>query len=818
GTATPTIYLEDAEAGIAIYAKNTSLAVGDKLNGIVGGKGYVYNGLTELTSITGFEKTTGAEVPCTEVTLALLAEDGMDAWESRRVIVKDLTITSAMNNRNATVEQNGISFTIREGASGCTGEKLSSAENGIASVVGYFQDYNSTTQLNVWSEDDIDLTEKVDAQVVFDVEEGAGTNESPLAYTIGEDNTFPTAVVKDSEGNVIDGATVTYSTTNGSYISVDAETGVVTLKKYASKSNNVHVTATFAGNAEYKSATADYYLTIAKGTPVINFSESTVSVALDGTAGQAATVDTEKYGNLAVTYTSSNPDVASFADANNATLTLNAEGTTTISAKTVSNDAWNQSDKVTYTLTVTAPTAGYAFVTLNACGNDVEGGATELKVVKGRTVTLPVATTIKDEYTFYGWTSTGEVAKTSTAPALVDNNYVVNSDVTLYPVFSFGESDGEPRTDIGWVLKGLNELNLSESVVIVSTSGSVSKILSGDQSTASYFTGRDATIENGVITSDVSSTYEWTMGEYDGNYDFTSNNNSGYLFNMGCSYSSYERWALSANGENTYSMESLGGSPYNNSGSYVYLDNNTWRMTADASQSKIQFFQIDEYPVQGATTTYYVSWITVAIPLNAACNDGEYVYATFCSSKPFYVPEDVVVAEVGIVDNKLFVEEYTTGDIVPANTGVMISATDGGTYYAEVADTEMAELAESVLGDDNCLRPSGDGGITAGTMGSKDSNCEYFRLTMHKGTQIGFWWGAENGAAFDVVANKAYLVIPKEQAAKMNGFWIDGETNGISSVNDDIDGNETYYNIAGQRVNASHKGIVIVNGRKYINK
>ncbi len=601
---TPTIYIEDDEAGVAIYAKNTGLAVGDKLNGVVSGKGYIYSGLTELTSITGFEKVSDATVPCTEVTLAQLEEDGMEAWESRRVIVKDLTITSTMSSRNATVEQNGVSINVNEKASGCTDGKLGSFDYQVNSIVGYFQDYNSSNQICVWSSKDIEVTEKATTEVVFALAAGTGTNENPVAFTIGEDNTFPTAVVKDGEGNEIAGATVTYSTGNGAFISVDAETGVVTLKKYASKSNNVHVTATFAGNAEYKSATADYYLTIAKGTPVISFAEPNVEVALDGVANLAATVDA-KYGSLAVTYTSSNPAVASFADANNATLTLNAEGTTTISAKTVTHDAWNQSETVRYTLTVTAPTAGYAIVTLNDCGNDVEGYTEPIKVINGRAITLPAATTIKSDYTFIGWTSAGEVTKTTTAPALVETNYTANGDVTLYPVFSKEEGDGSSDTEIGWVLKGLNELDLTSTVVIASTSGTTSKILSGDQTTTTYYTGRDATIEDGIITSNVPSTYEWTMSENGGNYYFTSNN--GYLFNKGCSFSNYERWALTANGEKTYSMESLGGSPYNHSGSYVYLDNNTWSMTTNAALSKIQFFQVGEYTVPGSSTTYYVS-------------------------------------------------------------------------------------------------------------------------------------------------------------------------------------------------------------------
>ena len=50
-------------------------------------------------------------------------------------------------------------------------------------------------------------------------------------------------------------------------------------------------------------------------------------------------------------------------------------------------------------------------------------------------------------------------------------------------------------------------------------------------------------------------------------------------------------------------------------------------------------------------------------------------------------------------------------------------------------------------------------------------------------------------------------------------FGGDGETTNINlNVNDNLDQNAPRYNMAGQRVSDSYKGIVIVNGKKYINK
>ena len=73
-----------------------------------------------------------------------------------------------------------------------------------------------------------------------------------------------------------------------------------------------------------------------------------------------------------------------------------------------------------------------------------------------------------------------------------------------------------------------------------------------------------------------------------------------------------------------------------------------------------------------------------------------------------------------------------------------------------------------------------------------------------------------------IPANKAYLPVltanlPSE-ARVFNIVFEDAETTGIKNVEVRKFNAETYYNLAGQRVDANHKGIVIVNGKKFFNK
>lgn len=64
---------------------------------------------------------------------------------------------------------------------------------------------------------------------------------------------------------------------------------------------------------------------------------------------------------------------------------------------------------------------------------------------------------------------------------------------------------------------------------------------------------------------------------------------------------------------------------------------------------------------------------------------------------------------------------------------------------------------------------------------------------------------------------RAYFTgIPEGASAKLN--FDDEETTGITNVNAAENNDDTLYNLAGQKVNAAYKGIVIKNGKKYLVK
>ena len=74
------------------------------------------------------------------------------------------------------------------------------------------------------------------------------------------------------------------------------------------------------------------------------------------------------------------------------------------------------------------------------------------------------------------------------------------------------------------------------------------------------------------------------------------------------------------------------------------------------------------------------------------------------------------------------------------------------------------------------------------------------------------------GTGVSVNAFRAVIVGPTSAARSLNVNFSDSEITGITEVKSNGNGEAAIYNLAGQRVTANHKGLVINNGKKYIIK
>lgn len=107
---------------------------------------------------------------------------------------------------------------------------------------------------------------------------------------------------------------------------------------------------------------------------------------------------------------------------------------------------------------------------------------------------------------------------------------------------------------------------------------------------------------------------------------------------------------------------------------------------------------------------------------------------------------------------------YIAGDVIPANTPVVIKAPRGAIYKFDNAATSGATaLANQLRGSDN------DAVTTGATSGGK-----YYKLSrgLNGDRPIGFYYGAANGGSFTSGAHEAYLVLPATQVSE-TGFPLE---------------------------------------------
>ncbi len=226
------------------------------------------------------------------------------------------------------------------------------------------------------------------------------------------------------------------------------------------------------------------------------------------------------------------------------------------------------------------------------------------------------------------------------------------------------------------------------------------------------------------------------------------------------------------------------------------------------------------YTVEDAAGTYAVRAANAAGGLGEAASTPVTVkmtagYATFFDASVSYkLPQGVEAYVVSEATTEALT--YTKlGDIVPAGTAVMLKGANSA-----VSECTLDYTAEKVaFAGVNMLK--GSDVATQTTAGAGDYL--FYKLSYgHSGTSkakvLGWYWGADDGAAFEIEGHRAWLAIPVAAAAR-GGYQIGGEgTTGISTTVATGEDTGAYYNMQGQRVTTPTKGMYIHNNKKIIIK
>lgn len=226
-------------------------------------------------------------------------------------------------------------------------------------------------------------------------------------------------------------------------------------------------------------------------------------------------------------------------------------------------------------------------------------------------------------------------------------------------------------------------------------------------------------------------------------------------------------------------------------------------------------------------------------------------YGTYYTDKSFIMPKGVDGAIVSDIsdDGKLQINwKYPAGTTVPANTGLLVYASQKGSYqcYAGASDNGDSngssdlsgnaangigqtnnEVAGSAAKETNYLR----GTIEKIQVPEDASSYRFYQLTyglVDNVRTIGFFYASEDGGTFINGANKAYLAIPRSMSSVSSLYSLShnlGTTGIDQSLTETIHDHApcTIYSITGQRLTATDsrqlpKGVYIIKGKKIMVK
>lgn len=242
-------------------------------------------------------------------------------------------------------------------------------------------------------------------------------------------------------------------------------------------------------------------------------------------------------------------------------------------------------------------------------------------------------------------------------------------------------------------------------------------------------------------------------------------------------------------------------------------ESKTWVVSMNISSYAAGTYYV--YPFN-AETNQYISHTNEASftvgtqgSLTVATPEG---YATCCLQHPFKVPSGMECGVVTDANNEQLTIDYcySAGNTVPAGTPVIVKAETGSYTY----DIDFSNSSAAPTG--NLLKGGYD---DAGYCYAGEGTWKYYMLSYNStGTNLGFYYGAADGAAFLNGPARAYLAVSADKAYAMGYDLFDGVATGCTPVLQQAGQPDAVFTIDGRRVTGNVKqlphGLYIINGKK----
>ena len=302
-----------------------------------------------------------------------------------------------------------------------------------------------------------------------------------------------------------------------------------------------------------------------------------------------------------------------------------------------------------------------------------------------------------------------------------------------------------------------------------------------------------------------------TISTDDENLIFTFEGNTNNGFTIRQSNGLYWSCPSPSNGtsidvENSPSTKSYWYITFGEYDTYPYITSTKYK-----DHNVVFVFKKKPYIVKVQKSTNYRPYIYEEILTEVPVSVSSVGYATlYYEDRALKVPDGVTAMTYAYNESaqSLVVSKtYEAGSVIPAGVAVVLKA-QSGEYTFTVSD-EAGEKPRST----NLY------GYNVPSTTSVHGMSKYYMLSLNAKmdpNSVGFYWGGENGTAFNSEAHKAFLALPESATAKSFTFAdiVDGITS-VSRCSDDSD--SPVYSLTGIRMSGKlPAGIYVRGGKKFI--
>ncbi|MBE6293210.1 MAG: hypothetical protein E7090_00830 [Bacteroidales bacterium] len=309
----------------------------------------------------------------------------------------------------------------------------------------------------------------------------------------------------------------------------------------------------------------------------------------------------------------------------------------------------------------------------------------------------------------------------------------------------------------------------------------------------------------------------WKITKVDGGYNFTNLNTGTSMIKLDAYYTTFSLSNIHNDSQDddapsTVELEDLG------KGQFRIKPGGTW-MHAQSDGKIVRWYEggLDSnsaWYIEPADETAVTRDLTVS----------KYEWTSLHLAYAVTIPGTVkAYYSTGIDGSDVELVEITDG-VIPANTGVLINASEG-TYELKYTTTDVTYDDNALIGCNHDIYVEAANSYTYYVLaiGASDNAALcyiYKEVSFDQEGNMTFTENDDNGTHFKLPAHKVYLPVENATNIRSFGFRVIDGTTGIDGVTDVEGASQSIYDLSGRKLHeVTAPGIYIVNGKKvFVNK